>query len=320
MAEARVGAVAIGRNEGERLIRCLASLAGVPTVYVDSASTDGSVAAARAAGAEVVELDLARPFTAGRARAEGAGRLFARRPDVTLVMFVDGDCEVEASWLPAATAYLAQHPDVVAVCGRRRERFPHASFYNALADEEWDTPVGEADACGGDALMRVDAYRAAGGFDPTIIAGEEPELCTRLRARGGRVMRLDQPMTVHDAAMTRWGQWWTRAVRSGFGYAQAWRATRARRPGALYARELARAIAWAGVLPVTSIALALLVQPALLLLWPALVMLQGLRMSLNAGPRRAALSVAVRYAELGGALRYCWRALRGDAGGTILYK
>lgn len=49
-----VGAVIIGRNEGARLVACLASFPGWvrPLVYVDSGSTDGSVAAARAAGAE----------------------------------------------------------------------------------------------------------------------------------------------------------------------------------------------------------------------------------------------------------------------------
>jgi len=47
-----IDAVVIGRNEGERLVACLASLGGEirRAVYVDSGSTDGSVAAARAAG------------------------------------------------------------------------------------------------------------------------------------------------------------------------------------------------------------------------------------------------------------------------------
>jgi hypothetical protein len=70
-----------------------------------------------------------------------------------LVQFVDGDCEVDATWLATAQAFLEQHPAVAVVCGRR-ERFPQRSVYNLLWPE-WDTPVGEAKACGGDALMRA---------------------------------------------------------------------------------------------------------------------------------------------------------------------
>ena len=54
-----IGVVVIGRNEGERLRRCLESLGPhlAATVYVDSGSADGSVALARSLGAETVELD-----------------------------------------------------------------------------------------------------------------------------------------------------------------------------------------------------------------------------------------------------------------------
>ena len=40
----QLGIVTIGRNEGERLRRCLSSVVGrgMPVVYVDSDSTDGS--------------------------------------------------------------------------------------------------------------------------------------------------------------------------------------------------------------------------------------------------------------------------------------
>ena len=55
-SDATVDAVVIGRNEGARLLACLAALQGRVRrlVYVDSGSTDGSVAVATAAGAEVV--------------------------------------------------------------------------------------------------------------------------------------------------------------------------------------------------------------------------------------------------------------------------
>jgi glycosyltransferase involved in cell wall biosynthesis len=164
--------VAIGRNEGERLRRCLQSLdsRARPTVYVDSGSTDGSPELARSLGAEVVSLDLSVPFTAARARNTGFDYLLGKFPSVEYVQFVDGDCEVDSGWLPAAMTVLETDPKIVVVCGRRRERRPEASVYNLLCDVEWDTPIGEAIACGGDALMRVNAFKAVGGFRADLIA------------------------------------------------------------------------------------------------------------------------------------------------------
>ncbi len=317
-----IGVVAIGRNEGERLVRCLTSLraTGCPVVYVDSGSTDGSPVAAAKLGAQVVPLDMARPFTAARARAEGVAALEAAQPGLDGIFFIDGDCELEASFLPAAAQFLADHPDFAVACGRRRERFSDASPYNRLIDREWDTPVGEAAACGGDALYRFSAYRAVGGFDPKMLAGEEPELCTRLRGAGWRVMRLDEPMTVHDAAMHRFGQWWNRAIRSGMGYMQAWQATRGEDRQSLYGRQIARAVFWAGVLPLASIAFALALSPWWLLLWPGLVLLQLVRLSLREGLFAAALAMAGKFAELRGIARYLLEASRGGTRSALTYK
>jgi GT2 family glycosyltransferase len=214
---AAVGVVVIGRNEGERLRRCLQSLGADVhrAVYVDSGSQDDSVVLARSMGALVVELDPQQPFTAARARNAGFAALERERP-CEFVQFVDGDCELAADWLPRAIAELRAHPAVAVVFGRRRERARNASLYNRLCDLEWDVPVGDALSCGGDALMRAAALRHCGGFDPLRIAGEEPELCLRLRRGGYRIRRIDAEMTVHDAAMHRFGQWWRRTVRAGY--------------------------------------------------------------------------------------------------------
>ena len=217
-----VGVVVIGRNEGERLKMCFESLGGIAgrVVYVDSGSTDASVGMACAMGVAALELDMRVPFTAARARNEGFRRLRELAPDLAYVQFVDGDCEVVADWIEKAVAWLDVHRDVAVACGRRRERYPQQSIYNLFCDIEWDTPVGESRACGGDALMRIDAFEAVNGFRADLIAGEEPELCVRLRAAGWRIWRLDREMTLHDAAMTRFGQWWTRNLRGGYAYAQ----------------------------------------------------------------------------------------------------
>lgn len=263
----RVGLVAIGRNEGSRLRQCLESVVGKVSqvVYVDSGSTDGSVELARSLGATVVELDLAIPFTAARARNAGLDRLLELDPQLEYVQFVDGDCEVVAGWLDRAQQELDAHPDVVVVCGRRRERYPEASLYNRLCDIEWDTPIGEAKACGGDAMMRVAAIQQVGGYNPTLIAGEEPELCVRLRQNGGKVWRLDAEMTLHDAQMTRFGQWWKRSVRAGHAFAEG-ADLHGAPPECHWVRESRSIWIWGLGLPVVSLSAAWLTHGLSLLL------------------------------------------------------
>src|SRR5947209_8677700 len=95
-----LGVVIIGRNEGQRLVRCLKSLSVNvdDVVYVDSGSTDGSVEHATKMGVVVLSLDMSRPFTAARARNEGFATLIARKPKTSVVQFLDGDCELVGSW------------------------------------------------------------------------------------------------------------------------------------------------------------------------------------------------------------------------------
>jgi GT2 family glycosyltransferase len=218
-----VGVVVIGRNEGERLKRCLRSLiaqgAG-PIVYVDSGSSDDSVAFSRSLGVIVVNLDTSIPFTMARGRNAGFEELSRRFPALRWVQFVDGDCEVNPGWIARARATIQARPEVAAVCGRRRERHPEASIYNRLADMEWNAPTGEVSECGGDVLFRCPVMLEVGGFNPRMIAGEEPELCVRVRERGYKILRIDAEMTLHDAAMSRFSQWWTRAKRGGHSFAE----------------------------------------------------------------------------------------------------
>jgi hypothetical protein len=214
----RVGVVAIGRNEGERFARCLASVLGqCPVVYVDSGSTDGSIELAESRGAHVVRLDMRTPFTASRARNAGLARLREVMPGAAYVMFVDGDCEVDAGWLCAGAAELDSDAKVAIVSGRLREFFPQASLYNRLADLEWNKPLGDRGHCGGNAMMRTAVIAELGGFDEGLLAGEEPDLCERVRAKGFVVRRIAAEMARHDLAMMRFGQWWTRQRKGGYG-------------------------------------------------------------------------------------------------------
>ena len=266
-----IGIVVIGRNEGERLVRSLASVRGRGRiVYVDSGSTDGSVAAAEAAGARVVALDLSIPFTAARAR--NAGRA-ALGQEVRLIQFIDGDCAVQPDWLATARAALDADPGLAAVFGRRREIAPEASVYNWLCDVEWAVPPGPVRQFGGDVMLRADALDRAGGYPDEMIAGEEPDLSMRLGALGWRIACLPVEMTLHDAAITRFGQYWRRAERSGHAYAEL----EARHPG-VYRRRVRAALFWGALVPgsVPVLLAAALVTgrgwPALLALAPLLLL------------------------------------------------
>ena len=310
-----IDAVVIGRNEGARLVACLQSLTTTVRriVYVDSGSSDGSVAAAKALGVDVLALDLTQPFTAARARNAGLAALKA--PE--FVQMVDGDCVVDPDWLTAAVAAFDHHPDAVVICGRRRERFPDASVYNRLIDHEWDTPLGSVAACGGDALMRYAAVMAVGGYRDDLIAGEEPELCLRLRAAGGTVWRIGAEMTLHDAAILRFGQWWRRTARAGHAFAEG-SAMGGRASHRHWVTETRRALMWGAVLPVVIMA-AMVVKPALgvlIVIYPA----QIWRLARKGGWPWAVFNVLGKFAEAQGVLGFWVGRLRGKKPGLIEYK
>lgn len=310
-----IDAVVIGRNEGARLMACLQSL--IPEarriVYVDSGSSDGSVAAARAMGVDVIALDLATAFTAARARNAGLAALNA--PDY--VQLVDGDCSIDPGWLAAAVAAFGQHPKAVVVCGRRRERFPEASVYNRLIDREWDTPSGSVAGCGGDALMRFTAVMGVGGYREDLIAGEEPELCLRLRAAGGEVWRIAAEMTLHDAAITQFGQWWRRTLRAGHAYAEG-SALHGAGAARHWVKETRRALIW-GALSPAGILVAIAINPVggvLGLIYPA----QIWRLARKGGWQWAFFTVLGKFAEAVGVLGFWWGRLRGKKPALIEYK
>lgn len=252
-AAEKTGYVVIGRNEGERLKRSLASLASVdgPVIYVDSGSSDGSVEAARSLGARIVCLSADRPFTAARARNEGFRALEEAGPDTQFVMFLDGDCELAPGFVICALEAFAENADYGIVVGRVRERNREASIYNRLCDLEWSGPAGEIDACGGIFLIRRDVFAAVNGFNTAIVAAEDDELCIRVRGQGRRVFRLAVNMCFHDAEMTRFGQWWRRATRAGYAYAQVGATHRG-----YFRAERARAFFWGLALPAAIIAAA----------------------------------------------------------------
>jgi GT2 family glycosyltransferase len=208
-------------------------------------------------------------------------------PDLRYVQFVDGDCEVIDGWLESAIKVLDDHSDIGAVCGFRRERFPETSVYNWLCSREWEGPTGDIGACGGDVMIRARAFEAMGGYRDDIIAGEEPELCVRLRGAGWRIWRIDTDMTLHDAAMTRFSQWWRRAMRGGYSYALGVHLHGAP-PERHFVWQSRRAWLWGFWLPLVCLATSLILWPWGWLVWlvyPLQVLRQTVRNSGTLGER-----------------------------------
>ncbi len=234
----KLSVVVIGRNEGARLARCLESVQAmdkdtfsVEIVYVDSASTDGSIAIARRHNAEIEEVRAGRP-TAALGRNAGW-----RRSTGSLVLFLDGDTVLDPKFVAGSVAEFDQ-PNTAIVWGHRREIHPEKSIFNRVLDLDWIYAPGIVEFCGGDAIMRRAVLEQVGGFDETLIAGEEPEMCRRIRAEGYQIVHVNRPMTGHDLAMTSWKQYWRRATRAGYAYAEV--SNRFRNTGMPFWEEEAR--------------------------------------------------------------------------------
>lgn len=324
-----IGIVVIGRNEGERLRRCLVSVIGQGRriVYVDSGSADGSVALARSLGVDVIQLDPSRPFAAGTARNAGLKWLLQQAPDVEFVQFVDGDCELSPGWIHRGGTLLRQDPSRAAVCGGLRERHPEASIYNYLCQIEWDRPAGEVKACGGVAMMRVLALLQVDGFREGLVAGEEPELCFRLRQGGWRIWRDDAEMALHDANMTRFSQWWRRAVRSGYAYAEGAR-LHGSSPERYNLRQVISVVVWGALLPLLAVAGAFFTRGLSLLALAAYLWL-AVRIARRDRPRcrsaggawvHACFTVLAKLAQAVGIGRFVIRRLLGGRQQLIEYK
>jgi cellulose synthase/poly-beta-1,6-N-acetylglucosamine synthase-like glycosyltransferase len=320
--------VVIGRNEGVRLERCLSALQPWmdSVIYVDSGSTDDSPGMAHSHGARVVTLDTG-PFTAARGRQAGFEALTAEWPRCQYVQYIDADCVLDAEWLAHAAAFLRPQYHVAGVCGRLCEEHAGDRFYSRIAQADWDRPPGPAEHLGGIALYRVEALRAVNGWRESMIAGEEPELCCRLRAERWELHRLAQPMATHDIAMDRFGQFWRRSRRTGHACAEvAW--LHGRGAGRGYAVRCLRIVFYGLILPLAILTLAWPYPPAALLgtlLW-LLPIGRGAWQRHRAGlSRREAIAHALLLAVANtamtmGILTYGRRALFGRRQELIEYK
>jgi GT2 family glycosyltransferase len=180
-----VTVVVASRNRRDDLLASLPRHEA-PVILVDNGSTDGTVAAVRAARPEVTVLPLDRNVGA-RARTIGVAR--AGTP---FVAFADDDSWWAPGDLARAVAILRAHPRL-AVLNARILVGPDERL-DPVCREMADSALGTAPdlpgpsllgfvACG--AVVRTEAFQAVGGFDPVVkFPGEEERLALDLAAAG----------------------------------------------------------------------------------------------------------------------------------------
>lgn len=317
------GVVVIGRNEGERLMACLQVLRAQPrpVIYVDSGSSDGSVERARPLCDAVLPLDPATPYSAARARNEGAELLRQRHPQLRFVQFIDGDCLMQPGWLDAAEAALDADRKLAVVIGHLEEMEPEASVYNRLCALEWASPAGLIEnygALGGIMMVKLAVFEALGGFRAEVIAGEDSEFGVRVGESGMQVRKLDAAMARHDADIHRFSQWWTRSVRAGHAIGQ--RAfLHGNGPTRDCARERKSTWAWGVALPLVAVLLAwpthgvslLLLGGYALLGWRIFRFRRGRGDSTADAWLYTRFNLLAKLANGRGLLRFQWNRLRG---------
>ena len=319
----KIAAVVIGRNEGARLTESLQSVAaaGLDGVYVDSGSTDDSLAVASGLGVPAIALDPSRPFSAARGRNAGVDEVRRRWPDAEFVQFLDGDCILDPAFPDAAVAHFNGDSRCAIVTGHLSERYPETSVYNRLCAIEWRSPAGPIEnmnALGGIMAARISALVDVGGFNEQAIAGEEPDLGVRLGLAGYSIFKVDRPMATHDAQILRFGQWWKRSVRAGHALAHRYaRHGRSRfRDGE---REIRSVLFWGLVLPLTIVVLLAPTRGLSLILLGGYAALgwRVYRYYVRTGVSKEDARVAARFivygkfAEFLGILRYSLNRLRG---------
>lgn len=229
----KLAVVVIGRNEGERLRRCLQSVeqmrkpeGGFECVYVDTASEDGSAELAEAMGIAAVRVFPENPSAA---YARNAGW---RAVSAEFVLFLDGDSQIEGDFVVRALERF-EDPKVAIVWGRLREAYPAVSIYNRLMDVQWiclrTLPEGPSFYGTGIGLVRRSALEAVNGFDNKMINGQNTEMGRRMQAIGYVILHVGVPMVRHDAEMLRLAHYWRRFFREGYSYARLLEVFRARK-------------------------------------------------------------------------------------------
>jgi glycosyltransferase involved in cell wall biosynthesis len=198
-----VSIIVIGRNEAQRIERCLRSVfASMPSredcevIYVDSASEDETVAIASRFPIRILQLRQSWKLSPSAGRYIGYQHARGK-----YLLFVDGDSLLYKRWLVRACEFLGENPACGGVGGIMHQAYLSRSG-NCIAvaknyfSQSPEEPVRAAVSLSGIAMYRRDAMEKAGTFNPFLTTGEECELALRIQDAGYSLARIFEPMCV----------------------------------------------------------------------------------------------------------------------------
>jgi GT2 family glycosyltransferase len=193
----RVSFVVPVLNDARRLDMCLRSIrrnfaapGTVEIVVVDNGSTDGSPDVARTHGARVIIVSEGRVSelrNIGAAQASG-----------DVLAFVDADHEIAAGWIAAALAELRR--DGVGAVGAQYRPPLDGTWVQRAYGRLRGHARGQQDVAwlgSGNLAVWREAFECIGGFDTSLEACEDVDLCARLRAAGHRLISDARLDTIH---------------------------------------------------------------------------------------------------------------------------
>jgi len=217
-----IGIVIIGRNEAARLDATFKPVISTSysIIYVDSASTDTSLQIAKNYNLATLYLSDDACLCAARSRNAGFKELHKMVSTLEYVQFVDGDTVLFPEWIEQAYAFLKENPHVAVVEGVLEEKEPRSSFSKRIFQMEWEHQKGEVQATGGNCMIRRKAFSEVEGYNEHLVAGEEPEMCYRMREKGWKIYNLGIPMGVHDSAHESFLPLLKRMMRTGYSFQQ----------------------------------------------------------------------------------------------------
>lgn len=185
------------RNDVVRLQRCLASIvrneysrALIEIVVVDNNSTDGSAHAALEYGAIVLK---AAGDSVAALRNKGARAALG-----SIIAFADSDHEIDRHWIEAAVDVLSD--PAVAATGSAYLTQPSPNWVQQQYDGLRDRPVRREDVTwlgSGNVAVKRAAFERVGGFNESLTACEDVDLCNRLRLAGHRIVADPELRSVH---------------------------------------------------------------------------------------------------------------------------
>ena len=185
------------RNGAQYIRSCLDTIAADPypahlrTVLVaDNGSTDDSAVLAASLGAQVVSV-AGVPVSELRNRA-------AATASTDLLAFVDVDHEMARGWMRAAVGTLGD--STVGAVGAPYRSPEHPSWVQTMYDSMRSHPRASVETRwlgAGNLVIRRTLFEQVGGFDSTLEACEDVDLCRRVRGTGARLIANPAMVSVH---------------------------------------------------------------------------------------------------------------------------